>query len=75
MQNSTPASSIGQEAALQNLVSDLRSVRRRLTTSEKFSRVGSLAGTLAVLLQFYQSGGQVGPRKLRRFLRSVAEAA
>lgn len=64
-----------QAVALQNFISDLRNLRRKMVTSERFHRSGLLAGELLILATHYQSGRRPSVRKLKRFLQFITEKA
>jgi hypothetical protein len=73
--NVSPVEAASQAAALQNFISDLRSLRRKLVTSERFHKGGVLAGELLLLASHYQSGKRPSTKKLKRFLWFITERA
>jgi hypothetical protein len=60
---------------LASFIADLRRLRRKLVTSERFHRGGILAGELLILAAHYQSGQRPSTRKLKRFLWLITEQA
>jgi len=54
---------------------DLRRLRGKLLTSERFHKGGILAGELLILAAHYQSGKRPTTKKLKRFLWLITEQA
>jgi hypothetical protein len=60
---------------LSTFIDDLRRLRGKLVTSERFHRGGILAGELLILAARYQSGKRPSTKRLKRFLWLIAEKA
>lgn len=69
------AARASQESPLENFISDLRGLRRRMVPSERFHRSGILAGQLLILASHYQNGNRPSNRKLKRFLHFITREA
>lgn len=70
----TPEPEDSQDA-LATFISDLRRLRGKLITSERFARGGILAGQLLLLAAHYQGGKRPSTKKLKRFLWFISELA
>jgi hypothetical protein len=69
-----PQSEVSQDP-LASFIDDLRDLRGKLVTSERFHKGGILAGELLILVSHYQSGKRPSTKKLKRFLWLIAEQA
>jgi hypothetical protein len=70
----TPHPEYSQDA-LVSFIEDLRRLRGKLVTSERFHKSGILAGELLILAAHYQSGKRPSTKKLKRFLWLITEQA
>jgi hypothetical protein len=70
----TPEPETSQDP-LASFIDDLRRLRGKLVTSERFHKSGILAGELLILAAHYQSGRRPNASKLKRFLWLITEQA
>jgi hypothetical protein len=72
--NVSPSLETSQDP-LASFIDDLRRLRGKLVTSERFHKSGILAGELLILAAHYQSGKRPTTKKLKRFLWLITELA